>query len=212
MQYNTIHYSTVQYSAVSYSTVHYKTIQYNTINDLYCANIWQNYHSEMHYKSKLYNITSKNTFCAFVSKYPFNLFLKTAREETAFMLIDKALYSMGAAFWNHLSPAHFSDIRTTSNRCWPLHLNCMGTFLWDSNWVRYNGAISRRAVYIKHNTMNSICSCIGNQWSWRRTGVICSYHLVSVTIPIAIFRILCMHWNWHFAVMGSGNGTWVRVE
>ncbi len=42
---------------------------------------------------------------AFVNKYVFNLFLKTAREEAVFMVTGRALYNMGAAFWNDLSPA-----------------------------------------------------------------------------------------------------------
>ncbi len=40
---------------------------------------------------------------AFVNKYVFNLFLKTAREGAVFMVTGRALYSMGAAFANDLS-------------------------------------------------------------------------------------------------------------
>ncbi len=44
---------------------------------------------------------------AFVNKYVCNLFLETAREGAVFMVTVRALYSMGAAFWNDMSPAYF---------------------------------------------------------------------------------------------------------
>ncbi len=74
---------------------------------------------------------------AFVNKYVSKLFLKTAREGAVFMVTGRALY-----------------------RCWSLHLNCLGTVFWDRNWVRYNGAILWRALYVKHNSLNSIYSCM----------------------------------------------------
>ncbi len=137
---------------------------------------------------------------AFVNKYGFNLFLKTVREGVVFMVTSRALYSMGAAFWNDLSPAYFGDARVTCNMWWLLHLNCLGTIFSYRNWVRYNGAILWRALYVKHNTLNSWHSCMGNQWSWQswqRTGVICSYHhhLVSVIILAAVFCVLWMRWS-----------------
>ncbi len=39
---------------------------------------------------------------AFVNKYVFNLFLKTARQGTVFMVTDRSLYRMDAAFSNDL--------------------------------------------------------------------------------------------------------------
>ncbi len=54
---------------------------------------------------------------AFENKYVYNL-LKTAGEENVFMVTGRVLYSMDAAFWNDLSPAYFSDVRGTCNRCW----------------------------------------------------------------------------------------------
>ncbi len=109
------------------------------------------------------------------------------------MVTGRALYSMGAALWNDLSPAYFNDIMGTCSRCWSLHLNChltcLGTIVCDRNRIWYNGGILWRTLYIKHKTLNSICSCMGNQSSWWRTGVICSYRLVSITI-------LCLNENY----------------
>ncbi len=48
----------------------------------------------MHYKSKSYYITSIYTLYAFVNKYGFNLFLKTAREGAVFILKDRTLSYM----------------------------------------------------------------------------------------------------------------------
>ncbi len=87
------------------------------------------------------------------------------------MVTDRALpvYSMGTVFWNDLSPAYFSDVRVTCNKCWSLHLNCLSTMFWGRNWVRYNEIMLWRALYVKHNALNAIRSCMGNQWSWWRT-------------------------------------------
>ncbi len=87
------------------------------------------------------------------------------------MVTDRALpvYSMVTAFWNDLSPAYFSDVRVTCNKCWFLHLNCLSTMFWGRNWVRYNEIMLWRALYVKYNILNSIRSCMGNQWSWWRT-------------------------------------------
>ncbi len=112
------------------------------------------------------------TLYAFVNMYVFNLFLNTAREWAVFMVTGRALQSMGAAFWNDLSPAYFSDVRGTCNRCWSLHLDCLGTIIWNRSWVWYNGAMLWRDLYVKHNTLNSICSCMGNQWSWHRDVIV----------------------------------------
>ncbi len=71
-------------------------------------------------------------------------------------MTGRAIYSMGAAFWNVRSPVYFSHVRGTCNRCWSLHLNCLGTIFWDRNWVRYNGAMLWRALYVKHNTLNDM--------------------------------------------------------
>ncbi len=116
------------------------------------------------------------------------------------MVTGRILYSMGAAFWNNLSPAYVCDVRETCNRCWSLHLNCLSTIFWDRNWVWYNGAMLWRALYAKHNTLNSISSCMANRWSWQRTGVICSYRLVFVIILVAVFCVLWMHWSWPCAI------------
>ncbi len=116
------------------------------------------------------------------------------------MVMGSALYSMGAAFCNDLSPAYFSNVRGTSNWCWSLHLNCLGTVFWDRNWVRYNEAMLWRSLYVKHNTLNWICSCMGNQQSCQRTGVICSSMLVLVIILAAVFCVLWMHWSWPCAI------------
>ncbi len=149
---------------------------------------------------------------AFLNKYVFNLFFKTARKGGVFMVTGRALYSMGAAFWNDLLPAYFSDVRGTCNRCWSLHLNCLGTIFWDRKLVRYNGAMLWRALYVKHNTLNSIRSCMGNQWSCRRTGVICSYCLVLVIILAAVFCVLWMRWSWPCAIPYKKNSGITRVS
>ncbi len=115
------------------------------------------------------------------------------------MVTSRALYNMGAAFQNDMSPAYFSNVRGTCNRCWSLHLNCLGT-IWDRNWVRYNGAMLWRALCVKHNTLNSIRSYMGNQWSWWKTGVICSYRQVLVIIIAAVFCVLWMCWSWPCAI------------
>ncbi len=107
------------------------TIQYNTINNWYSAE-----YLSFRYKSKPYNITS---IYVFINKDLFNLILMTEREGAVCMVTDKKLYSTGAAFWNGISPAYFSDVRGIYNRCWSLHLNCLGIIFWDRNWVRYNG-------------------------------------------------------------------------
>ncbi len=130
----------------------------------------------------------------------FNLFLKTAREGAVFMVTGRSLYSMGAAFWNDLSPVYFSDVRGTCNRCWSLHLNCLGTIFWDRNWVRYNGAMLWRALYVKNSTLNSIRSGMGNQWSWWRTGDDVFILPSIVIILVAVFYVLWMHWSWPCAI------------
>ncbi len=113
------------------------------------------------------------------------------------MVTGRELYNMGETFWNDLSPAYFSDIRGTCNRCWSLHFHCLGTIFRVRNWVRSNNwAMLWWALYVKHNTLNSFCSCMGNQWSWRRTGVIISYHLVLVIILAAVFCVFWMRWSW----------------
>ncbi len=82
---------------------------------------------------------------------------------------------------------YFSDLEVTSNRCWSLHLNYPG-----KNSVSYNGVILWRVFYVKHNTLNSICSCMGNQWSCRRT---CWY------VHMSLYRLLwCqLHCSMSFA-------------
>ncbi len=116
------------------------------------------------------------------------------------MVTCTALYSMDVAFWNYLSPTYFSDVRGTCKRHWSLHLNCLGTIFWDRNWVIYKGAKLWTVLYVKHNTLNSIRSCMGNQWSWQGNGLICSYRLVSVIILAAVFCVLWMHQSWSCAI------------
>ncbi len=129
-------------------------------------------------------------------KFILHLFVKTARKGAVLWWQAGHFYSRGAAFWNDLSSAYFSNIRGTCNRCWSLYLNCLGTIFWDRNQDRYNGAILWRALHVKHNALISILSCVGNQWSWWRTGVICSHCLVSVIILAAVFCVLWMYWSW----------------
>ncbi len=108
---------------------------------------------------------------------------------------------MDAAFWNALSSAYFSDFRGTCNRCWSSHLNCLDTIFWDMNWIIYNGTMLWRALYIKQESLNSICSCMCNQWSWQKTGVICQYRLVLVIILATVLCVIWMCWSWSCAIL-----------
>ncbi len=71
--------------------------------------------------TSLNHLTCINLYHVCFNKYVFNLYLKTAKEGAVFMLTCRALYSMGAAFWNDLSTAYFSYVRGTCNMCWSLH-------------------------------------------------------------------------------------------
>ncbi len=98
---------------------------------------------------------------AFVNKHVFNLVVKTARKVAVlwWQVEHYTAWVLPSEMTCHLHILVMSE--GTCNRCWSLHLNCLGTIFWDRNWVRYNGVMLWRSLYVKHYTLNSICLLYG---------------------------------------------------
>lgn len=60
-----------------------------------------------------------------------------------------------------------------------------GVYGWSRS-DRYEGARLRSALKVRRRSLYCILWGIGSQWSWMRTGVMCSLDLVQVIILAAV--------------------------
>ncbi len=117
-------------------------------------------------KSKIISIYAPHVV---YNKYVFNLLLNIVSEEAIFILTGRALYIVGATFWNDMSPAHLSNLSELPAGVDHYILTAWVHFIWTSNWVRYNGTILLKALQVSL-TLNSISSGMGSQWKWQMNG------------------------------------------
>ena len=79
---------------------------------------------------------------------------------------------------------------------------------WHSS-ARYGGSWLSSDLWISSASLNSTRCRIGNQWSWRCTGIMCSRRPVPVTRRAAAFWMPCSRWNRQ--VVGHAEEQWVAV-
>ena len=123
----------------------------------------------------------------------FNLELNRSGDGDSLISSGILFHRRGAAAWNERLPKYSRRHFTGVSRCWSADRRARLGWYGASKSFRYAGASPFRALYIRRRILNLILYTTGSQWRLKRTGVICAYFLVRVTILAALFW---HRWSW----------------